>query len=341
MQTIKSALFKYKKNAVARLAASKVYWATFGIYVKLFAGYFVKRNTVVIALYEHIGDIISCEPVIGYAKKMHPKAKVLWVVKQPYAELLESHPGIDKIVPLTYFYQWILLRKFLLQFGFAEKNIIDLHINGKQCSVFKQKLVKKNATLNFNNHLTGRSQLEAFTIAAGLPPINEQPVFYVNKEKAIAIEHTPYIVFHTQSNMKMKDWNIEDWNCLCTYLINEGFAVVEVGINRMVTIDDNGYINMTGKKSLQSVASIINKSYFFIGIDSGFAHMANALQKKGLVLIGQYKVDTTVYNKYNPFTGMYANPDYIFYANNNTVSTITCSEVTSYLSKKLSPVLYE
>jgi ADP-heptose:LPS heptosyltransferase len=269
---------------------------------------------------------------------MHASAKVVWVVKQAYAELLESHPGIDRIVPITYFYQWILLRDFLVRFGFPGKNIIDLHINGKQCSVFKRKLVKKNAMLNFNNHLTGRSQLEAFTIAAGLPPVNNQPVFYINKAKSIAIESKPYIVFHTQSNMKMKDWNIADWNCLCRHLISQGFTVIEVGLNRMVTIDDEGYVNMTGKMSLQSIASVIDKSYFFIGIDSGFAHMANALQKKGLVLIGQYKLDTTVFNKYNPFTGMYASPGYILYANDDIVSTITCNEVKICLAQKLGAI---
>lgn len=340
MPTIRKALSRIRKKVYAKIEFITVFTRVFFLCTRMvLAKVFyslARRQIVIIALYEHIGDIISCEPVLGYAKKIHPKSRIFWVVKKDYAELLECHPSINSLLKLHYFYEWILLRKFLLRAGFLQQNIIDLHINGKPCAKFKKKLDKGLNTLNFNNHLTGRGQLQAFTIAAGIPELNDQPFFYLNNNKKINLTNTsPYIVFHTQSNMRMKDWNTDDWNCLCTFCTKAGYYVVEVGINRLVTIEDEKYINLTGKMSLQSIASIINNSVLFVGIDSGFAHMANALQKDGLVLIGQYKIDKTVFNKYNPFTGMYADARFIVYADDDVVAAIPCSKVENRLSKKL------
>jgi len=337
--TIKQRALTLKKRFRLKIDQAKAYSRAYSAFLTIvgqkITGLFSNNKVIVIALYEHIGDIISCEPVIEYIRQNNGNAKIFWAVKKDYAELLECHPQLSGLIRLHFFYDWILLRRLLLLTGTDENSLVDLHINGKACTAFKKKLHKKNAVLNFNDYLTGRSQLEAFTISAGLPALSRQPVFYLNPAKHFTPVVSPYIVFHTQSNMQMKDWNVDDWKCLCLFCMQAGFYVVEVGINKLVNIADDRYINLTGKQSLQRIASIINNSFFFIGVDSGFAHMANALQKNGLVLIGQYKVDKTVFNRYNPFTGMYASADAILYADDNTVSTIPCEKVTARLAQKL------
>ncbi|MOA17479.1 hypothetical protein D3C78_1377400 [compost metagenome] len=45
----------------------------------------------------------------------------------------------------------------------------------------------------------------------------------------------------------------------------------------------------------------MSKAELFIGIDSSFAHFANALNIKGIILLGHYRAFKT----YMPYTGYY------------------------------------
>lgn len=339
MAGIISSLYKLKKNMQGmrrnNALASNVYHLLVSILYNQLLCLLTGKKMVIISLYEHIGDIISCEPVIGYVQKKYNNAKIFWAVKKDYAELLECHPALAGVIKMTYFAEWVVLKKKLQSIGWGKDNIIDLHMNGRFCSVYKTKLVKPVTNINFNNHLNGRSQLQAFTIAEGLPELSGQPTFYVNKQKSPGFNKKPYMVFHTRSNMGMKDWNEADWLCLSKFCEDAGFYVVEVGLEPLVKSTGEKYVDFTGKKSLQQIANLIKDCDLYIGIDSGFAHMANALMKNGLILIGQYKIDKTVFNNYNPFTGLYQSPDYIVYAKNNIVASLTCNEVKNRVAGKL------
>src|SRR5512146_450240 len=57
-----------------------------------------QRTFCGILLVEHIGDIIACEPVVGWVKREYPDARVAWIVKAKYAEILSAHPDLDAVV---------------------------------------------------------------------------------------------------------------------------------------------------------------------------------------------------------------------------------------------------
>jgi heptosyltransferase III len=311
-----------------------LYWNAFSSFTSVILRSLIcsvtHKKLVVIALYEHIGDIIACEPIISHIKEQHPTASVTWMINKRYAELLEKHPGLAHVHPLQSLSEWILLKKLLAKYNF---NILvaDLHIDERRCSVYGFKL--KQTNMEHYNQFTNKSLLQSFASNAGLGEMNEAPVFYLNPSKAVTSIQKPYIVIHTQTNGVEKDWLPEKWSELCEKLMAHGYSVVEVGLNKQVSLSNKLYIDYTGERSLQSIANVINECNFFIGLDSAFAHMANALQKPGLVLMGNYSKGKLLFNRFNPFTGNYADASHIIYNENGPVAEL---DVESVYTKVLS-----
>jgi ADP-heptose:LPS heptosyltransferase len=54
--------------------------------------------------------------------------------------------------------------------------------------------------------------------------------------------------------------------------------------------------------TLTEVAQTIKNAKLFIGIDSGPAHMANAVGTKGIMILGGYRA----FNRYMPYSGAYS-----------------------------------
>lgn len=298
--------------------------------LKLSAG---RKPVVVIALFEHIGDIIACEPVIRNAKQQYPGSKIVWCVNKAYSSLLQYHSVLDGIIGMLFFTEWILLRKKLQSLSINIK-IIDLHLNGRKCVVFKEILRKEDYGVNFQNYLN-KSILQSFSVAAGLHEIDEPPLLFYNSDIIIDLPK-PYIVLHTSTNTEIKDWQPYKWQQLADALIKKGFYVVEIGTKKAIYTESKYYKDKTGKLDLQHIASIVVGSRLFIGCDSGFAHMANAMRLNGLVLIGEYKLDVSdVFRQYNPFTGLYKSSDYIIYPKVGLVSEISVDAVVTRAFDKL------
>ena len=292
------------------------------------------RKLVLISLYEHIGDIIACEPVIKYVKQTTRNAHIVWGININYAELLEEHPNVDYLLRFNSFSEWIFLSKILKRWPWITSTI-DLHIDERRCAKYGFKL-KKVSTTNHHQNFTTKSLLQAFSSNAGLPELNAAPVFYLNKQKQPALPPHPFIVVHTQSNNPVKDWQPAKWDALCLHLGKMGYHVVEVGVNRLVTNGGSVYIDYTGKRSLQEIANLIKSSTYFIGVDSGFAHMANALGNDGLVLIGHYNTGKFTFKNYNPFTGRFASADHILYPEVGSLKEMEVQEVIDKLTANLS-----
>src|SRR6266536_205406 len=297
-------------------------------------GILKRKRVILIALYEHIGDIVACEPVISYLHSENSDSFFIWALHKPYAELISMHPRINRILKLTYFSEWILLRKMISLFPVVDK-IVDLHINDHSCKTFKKKIKKPENGINLENYLIDKSLLQAFLLSASLPELKTDPVFYLDKSRQIENLPHEYIVLHTNSNMRIKEWDSEKWEQLCSQLMQLNYYVFEIGLQKRITLNSGQYVDYTGIKSLQEIANLICSCKLFIGIDSGFAHIANALHKEGLVLIGRFKRGNISVNRYNPFTGKYAQSANIIYAREDFVASIPFETVMERAKEKL------
>lgn len=271
---------------------------------------------ILIGLIEHFGDIVACEPVARYLRAKYPGAYLSWAVQNSYRELVDSNPVIDETIILGCLTDWIKLCKHSLY-----DLVVDLHVNYRVCEQCRVPLIKEhgNPFINAYEWFDYGGLLEAFSQGAGLPKLSAQPQVYISEEQQIAVDALQlpprYCVIHRESNSILKDWPDEKWHSLLRFLVEElNIPVVEVGSRKekpgplkngeaRISKDFSSLVtDLINRTSLLQTAEVIRRARFYIGIDSGPAHLANAVQIPGIVLLGRHGV----FRQYTPFTGFYA-----------------------------------
>lgn len=258
---------------------------------------------ILIGLIEHIGDIVACEPVSRYLKNKYCDTNITWAVSKLYRELIDSNPNIDKTVTMDCITDWI---KYIKHAKYDY--IVDLHVNYKTCQYCNIPLFKTigNPFVNTYDWFDYGSLLEAFSIGAGLPKLSEQPRVYIQKSHIYAVNklgiNGDYVVIHRQSNNIIKDWVDIKWDYVIENVIDKyNLTAVEVGSSLINNsrFTNKSYINLVNKTSILECAEIIKRARLFVGIDSGPAHLANAVNTQGVILLG----NIGYFKSYNPFCG--------------------------------------
>lgn len=260
---------------------------------------------VLIGLVEHMGDIVACEPVSRRMRVKYPNRKICWVSRIAFKEILESNPNIDRVIYVECLTEWIVLSKHQ-----AGDVIVDLHVNYRECEHCRIPLYKNNfnALVTIKNWYDFGSLLNAFSIGAGIGCIDDHPNVYIqeiNRKKIDSLNlDKRYIVIHRNSNDDSRDWANQKWIKLVEILVKENYLIVDVGSESRINNLEitSGYLDLRGKLSILDTAELISRAELFIGIDSGPAHLANAVKAKAVVLLGVFKD----FKKYHPYSGLYS-----------------------------------
>ena len=260
----------------------------------------IQRIHFYVFLVQSIGDIIANEPIARHLKTLAPTSAIHWIVNRNFVAILESNPNIDEIIPVNNFAEGEdICREFS---RLPENIIIDCHFNGIAFDAKRKPHENPvNPKVNVYTHFYLGPLLSTFSLAAGLPPLNEAPVFYLRSGISRPnFKVSNYVVFHCRSNESAKDWKDSKWNHLAKTLTGEGYTVIEIGTKRVIGKNYNDkVINYTGEKDLQELATIVRDAQLFIGIDSAFSHMANCFKTPSVILLGKYKN----FESYLPYSG--------------------------------------
>jgi heptosyltransferase-3 len=258
------------------------------------------KKKVIVALVDHIGDIIASEPIDRFIAQGDPESFIIRIVRKRYKEVIQYNPNLAKIVTVSCLSEWILMR-FLLHL-FSKIRIVDLHIDGRVCFRHYLKIRNPNTSgIDIHNYFHHGNLLEVFSLTAGLPKINDQPIYHLPKSLPGLKLPQPYIIFHTSSNGESKSWTSEKWNALAKSLIEKGFYVVEIGLKARVENESPFFINCCGKLSFTQIALAVAHCFMFIGVDSAFAHFANAFNLPNRILLFGSLYD---FKNYLPYSGM-------------------------------------
>jgi heptosyltransferase III len=264
------------------------------------------RSLVAIVRTEHFGDIVAAEPIARQVRQLHPNSHIVWIVRPVFQELVARHPDIDEV----YAQPTVLRRKLLCESGvfdylynleFWQSNV-DI-VSGW---VHQNPVVAQNNVTIYNYLSSGRNLLTAFQLAANLPVQDAPPRLYLNEQERSVVDGLGlpkhFVVIHCSSNYPAKDWSVEKWQRLVKWFTQEkGVAVVEIGLKSQNRINDNGYIDLCGSLSILETAEVIRRARYFVGIDSGPSHLANAVGTYGILLFG--KLDH--FDFYQTYSGGY------------------------------------
>jgi GT2 family glycosyltransferase/ADP-heptose:LPS heptosyltransferase/2-polyprenyl-3-methyl-5-hydroxy-6-metoxy-1,4-benzoquinol methylase/Tfp pilus assembly protein PilF len=262
-----------------------------------------KLQIIGIGLIEHMGDIVACEPVSRYIRFNYPDAHIVWCVRKDYKELIDSNPYIDETIEVNCLTEWIALKES----GIFDE-VFDLHIHNRICPVCQVPLQNNQGkvVVTGENYYKIGNLLSAFSQNAGLPALSGKPKVYITEEAKKKVDKLnlppKFIVFHCKTNETSRDWRNSKWVELAKQIKkNYDIEIVEVGLDSVLAGGNVEFINLCGKLSILETAEVIKRALIFIGVDSGPAHLANAVGTFGIILLGQYRN----FKRYMPFSGDY------------------------------------
>ena len=269
------------------------------------------KQLIAIIRTEHFGDIVAAEPISRYVRSLYPDAWIVWFVKPVFRELVDYNPAFNQV--FTEF--CVTQRKVILASKVFHK-VFELQFRNNnycpKCDVYTENPEAQQRDINIHNYLEYGNLLEIFAQSGGLIPpksafpADDQPRIYTAErhiQKARSLNITkPYIVIHCQSNYAPKDWPVTSWRQLVSWLSeNYDFDIVEIGLKSNLECKLENYRNLCGSLTLPETAEVIRGAEFFIGLDSGPSHFANATGTFGIILMGALNN----FQSYNVYSGAY------------------------------------
>ena len=236
---------------------------------------------------ESMGDIVASEPIARCLKRLAPESRIHWIVRDLFKEVVESNPFIDETVVVATLAEGFEKARSIC--GRDGNILVNCHMDSTCCG--KTRVIIRNPVnpqINVLTYLKTGSLLASFSLAAGLPRLDDSPVFYFARDYPLPanLKAKNYVAIHCRSSTVAKDWVQNKWEYLVRRLTARGIPVVEIGMPKCVSLQCDGYVDHTGKHNLQELAWIIKNALVFVGVDSGLAHIANAVRAPSLILLG-------------------------------------------------------
>jgi len=165
-----------------------------------------------------------------------------------------------------------------------------------------------NQSINKLNYYSFGNLLSVMQQNAGLSAFDDGPQHHIPLGVSYRIDRLAlpcqFVCIHCISNEDARNWEPAKWMKLVRILTQTcRFNVVEVGLDSALSgFTDPLFTSLCGRLSLMETAEVIRQANVFAGVDSGPAHLANAVGTYGIILLGQYRE----FSGYMPFSGGYA-----------------------------------
>ena len=328
---LKKTLWEYKFNKLSHLILALKYYAQIYFSIVKCKLIYPKSKVIGILLAEHFGDIIASEPILPALLQKYPGSKIFWIIKPSFKAVLEHHPLIHQVIE-----EKNLLTSIFLTIANPFDYFYNLHLNELRKDAFFNWKLKNTKALELNllkeNYLINHNLLEVYSQLADLGKIQEHPNIYLNREAFKNPFQEPYWVINHKSNNHLKEWPKENWEKVMQLAMdNFDVKVIELGLEDALCITHPNFLSLVGKTSLEQSMKIIQGASFYLGVDTGPSHCANAFQISSLIRLG----DFVNFRNYQVFSGAFQNGQIakLFYNQHGPASELPIEEVWNELSK--------
>ena len=263
----------------------------------------------------NIGDAVMTLPTLIYLKKMHPYAKFDLICDARSVEIFQFFPSINKIYIRDkkggISYQFRFIRKI-------RQTHYDLAVDLKT-DFLLWFLRAKRKIRKVNNKSLHSVEKHFISICSNLKKIpnpkiyiptklqnNIKNIFPSNKGKTIALA--------LGANSNHKVWPTENYVRLLKLLKIHFENIILIGSKNEMDkaqlfkkLYTKKVFDFCGKLTLLETASVIKKSDFFIGNDSGLGHIASAVNTQNFIIFGDGDPDR--YRPWGNKSSWYQNPE--------------------------------
>ena len=267
--------------------------------------------SILLILMGSLGDVVRGLCLVSHIKNNLPQSRVTWLIEPKWAELVDFHPQIDKMIvfnrprgvpavwnlykdlaqehfDITLDLQrhfksgfFSLLSRAKRRVGFNRRNAKEFNwlFNNEQIDYVSDELPKLRHYLKFTEYL-GLS--EPTLLEFGFSSLDLK----VTVPSIVTEISDPFIAVVMGSSWESKDWIFEGYCELVKDILSSGERqVVLLGDRSKRTpaarlferIGSSRLINLVGKTSLLELVAVLKAAAAGVGPDSGPAHLAAAV----------------------------------------------------------------
>lgn len=244
-----------------------------------------------IALTDRLGDILAAESTVRKIKKS--SNYIVWVCQTRFTDLLKFNPEIDAILPVSSYTEMIILRTI------DKKNKwTNLHIDGYLCDKFGFRANNKTpSNINLQNYYNFGTLADVYSLIGTGQISNAIPRIYPDRNfnaetflsKIFDQPENPLLIIHPVSDEAARSWSESQAQVTINWFLeNTNFNILEVGLTPVLKPYSKVHL-LRDQLALSSQFSLFQKASFFIGVDSGFSHVANASTTPSILLLSNYR----------------------------------------------------
>ncbi len=282
----------------------------------------IDPQNILICRLSSIGDIVLTFPLIRVLRHRFPKAELHYLVKQEYADLLRSHPGLDRVWSFDAQSGWVGLRRLKREIRSVSYDLfVDIHRNLRSIymrsglsgttvvtynkCVFRRWLLIHTG-LNTYRHVVPVHQryLKALTslqipdddkgLEFFVDPAAQQTVDNYINEQGFDPESHIQIAMAPGAGFATKRWPVTSFIQTARQLIDEREARIwifgdhsdqSLGAEIVAELGD-ACRDLTGQLTLMQTACALRRMRLLLTNDTGLMHMACALDMGVVALFG-------------------------------------------------------
>jgi heptosyltransferase-1 len=267
-----------------------------------------------------MGDIFHTFPAITDLKEKFPEAVIDWVVEEGFAEIAAWHPAIRRVIPIG-LRRWLKARDRISVREFRKWRTALRHEH-YDCVIDAQGLVKsgliarcaiadvvhgydkysarERASVWFyhQRHRVGKEHhavertRRLFGKAFNYEPA-EKINFGINQNFTHVSKNPRKLVFIIGTSWVTKLWATSHWQELTATAISKGFEVEiiwgsesELAIAEQIIAECPTATRPRQRLSITTIAAMLVEAAGVVGLDTGFSHLAGALETPTIALYG-------------------------------------------------------
>lgn len=271
-------------------------------------------SNILIIKHGSLGDLIQANGAIKDIKKFYPNRKVFLLTTQPYSIFMSECPYLDGVLIDKRLPRWNLfylnnLKKTLSKYDFSR--VFDLQ-NSNRTKFYKRFIIKNAEWSSTETALDPGQKKSDFDkdpvldrMEIQLKKSGIETEFTKNIDLSWAVENISYLVKKYTNReyillfpfcspkLKNKKWPYykeliqklkQEFKNKYSVLLAPGPNEIKEAndLNAKVVLESNEHV------TLKTLVSLINSAKLIIANDTGPAHIASHLDKKGLVLFGSH-----------------------------------------------------
>lgn len=267
-----------------------------------------------------MGDIFHTFPAITELKHHYPDAKIDWVIEDSFKEIAAWHPGVHKIIPI-HLRRWVKQRTraswqefkhwrrairtedydlVIDAQGLLKSAIIATCAKSKGIHGYDKRSVREPITqwvykygynVDKNQHAVERTRQLFGKIFNYTPSSNLN--FGINQNFSTVAKKDNKLIFIIGTSWITKLWATSEWQQLTKIVTAAGFEVEiiwgsadEQAIADAIIRACPQATRPTERLSITTIAEKLVAATGVVGLDTGFSHLAGALETPTIALYG-------------------------------------------------------